>query len=852
VKADIYKDFGDIIKKANCNYLVIDNAGADIPLITINGRWYSLIENENTNFMDVYFNGKPFKTDEEVKAEKEAKEAEKKATSSEKIDLNEVGPGFVSEEMNSDTEEEIKLTSEQAAFRDGVLKDAVKPVEEGFSDRLREAYDRFIDAVLAYYPPERIILIRYRAQRFTLSYGSIEKNLNDINTEKFIAKIDDYFCERVKCHVIDTENIYAVPEDRNNMKYDDINTVYGVERDILTVIGTAPKPIYDRKPHSLKSAITVYDSLSEYIRDYGSNKEIIKEFIEKGTLSCDDIVSLIYRFNKDDDKVFLDEIAAMILANKNSYPYLFTKNTFTKNVEFLSQYEYNNIDITAEFDDKIIVKISPKEFVVVDKNGLSRMKNGADYISFRAKNFYKANFHCTLKDIYLALESWEMYFERGRNKCTDPFVLEFKDIDEFYDSLYYIDYKEIMANENYYLKLAEKPLKVSESYAPKINFDFFFDKRNRFVYQGGGFAERMFYLGYHAVRVFKKELDNVYFYDFGTSREPEIMHDTNNISYAVPEKYHSHFLRHSLNGRLINRFYNSIEVYSEKDWHKSSAFALYKLGLKEFVAYSNYQTAKIFLKYRDINDFECPQSLFSSRELLLVEKRLSVDMDDTVNMFFSYCRRYRDTVNEQKADFEKIFEFPPFEEDNNKIVAEKMLACNAVSVHIRRGDFFTAYTVEKARRENSYYKEQLERVWRIPGYDNKHLFVFSDDLDFCREHFDELGLGIAGDNITYVEGNDHFESWRDMQLMSLGKIIVISQSGFCQCAALVSKRVEYILGEGTGTYDLLLRNQTLWHRGYPDEIVGYETPEAIEARKKKEAEEKAKHEKRLKIFGGDL
>ena len=55
------------------------------------------------------------------------------------------------------------------------------------------------------------------------------------------------------------------------------------------------------------------------------------------------------------------------------------------------------------------------------------------------------------------------------------------------------------------------------------------------------------------------------------------------------------------------------------------------------------------------------------------------------------------------------------------------------------------------------------------------LCIFSDDLDWCREH---IGGKIDDLEVVYVDWNKGVDSFRDMQLMTLCKHNIIANSSF--------------------------------------------------------------------------
>lgn len=137
-----------------------------------------------------------------------------------------------------------------------------------------------------------------------------------------------------------------------------------------------------------------------------------------------------------------------------------------------------------------------------------------------------------------------------------------------------------------------------------------------------------------------------------------------------------------------------------------------------------------------------------------------------------------------KDIFLKELQFPPIEDEKNKEYLKMIKSSDSCGLHIRRGDFVNlGWSVEP-----DFYKTTLQRV--LSRKPNIHLFVFSDDIKWCKEHESELGLKLPK-KVTYVEGNTGLNSFRDAQLMSLCKGLFITNSSFDYMAALLNKDIEY-------------------------------------------------------------
>lgn len=147
----------------------------------------------------------------------------------------------------------------------------------------------------------------------------------------------------------------------------------------------------------------------------------------------------------------------------------------------------------------------------------------------------------------------------------------------------------------------------------------------------------------------------------------------------------------------------------------------------------------------------------------------------------------KDWLFQNREYVRETFVFSPPEDVKNRKYMEMIQGSDAVVIHIRRGDFvYTQFALDAA-----YVKDSVCRlVWSEQGEKLK-FFVFSDDLDWCRNNMGELGLDICKDRTVFVEGNTGKMSYLDMYLMSLGKILVPSlNSTFSYMALLLSTRME--------------------------------------------------------------
>lgn len=128
--------------------------------------------------------------------------------------------------------------------------------------------------------------------------------------------------------------------------------------------------------------------------------------------------------------------------------------------------------------------------------------------------------------------------------------------------------------------------------------------------------------------------------------------------------------------------------------------------------------------------------------------------------------------------------FPPLADAQNKKYARDISGTLSIGVHIRRGDFVTVGWDLPI----GYYKTSCQQmVQKIPGC---HFFVFSDDLQWCQENAEALGLNLAR-YVTYVSGNVKPNNYIDLQLLSMCYGMVMSNSSFCYLAALLDRNLKF-------------------------------------------------------------
>ena len=111
---------------------------------------------------------------------------------------------------------------------------------------------------------------------------------------------------------------------------------------------------------------------------------------------------------------------------------------------------------------------------------------------------------------------------------------------------------------------------------------------------------------------------------------------------------------------------------------------------------------------------------------------------------------------------------------------------NAVSIHVRRGDYMTPYFYKNLGCvcNLDYYNRAItEMNMRVK---NPTYFIFSDDINYVREN-----LSIP--NAVFIDFNIKTDSWQDMYLMSICKHNIIANSSFSWWGAYLNQNPEKVV-----------------------------------------------------------
>jgi len=275
-------------------------------------------------------------------------------------------------------------------------------------------------------------------------------------------------------------------------------------------------------------------------------------------------------------------------------------------------------------------------------------------------------------------------------------------------------------------------------------------------------------------------IDDMHFF----VNEDEINYNKENTPLNTPEKtshngYEIEYVFPNIEKPMLLSEYFDLEVWQYMV-QETKISPLQRLGVvRQLLA--NEMDISVLIEAGDLGELDgltCPKYITPANQFNSAVARFQTNM-----YYYGYWinpgwfNRYRDIFLKEMA-------FRPITDSKNKQYERDIRRSFAVGVHIRRGDFVR---LNWALDEN-YYHDVLSDVKAqlVEAKLKATFFVFSDDLEWCKNNAEQLGLPAK--STIYVEGNyDYKNNYIDVHLMSLCDVLVESNSSFCYLASMVSQ-----------------------------------------------------------------
>lgn len=203
-----------------------------------------------------------------------------------------------------------------------------------------------------------------------------------------------------------------------------------------------------------------------------------------------------------------------------------------------------------------------------------------------------------------------------------------------------------------------------------------------------------------------------------------------------------------------------------REKHLQKAFAInYKRPTEEEMQLLTDSSMKFASRVR--------RKLFGRKSKSYVEKQFNFDPNVFLqeSAYYEGCwqsdKYFKDVVKELRAAFTFQCEIP----DESQKIMESIKSKNAVSIHIRRGDYLNEAQskVYGGICTENYYKQAISLMKeKVP---QASFFVFTNDPVWAKEHIKEEGAEV-------VDCNDEAAGYLDMLLMSRCRHHIIANSSF--------------------------------------------------------------------------
>lgn len=181
--------------------------------------------------------------------------------------------------------------------------------------------------------------------------------------------------------------------------------------------------------------------------------------------------------------------------------------------------------------------------------------------------------------------------------------------------------------------------------------------------------------------------------------------------------------------------------------------------------------------------------VFHTNQTHIIEKQYAFDpqvLEVSGNIYldgyWQSSKYFQDIEPIIRADFA----FPDTMDDYNSRVASSIRSCEAVAIHVRRGDYVSLPSASSYHGicQLPYYKKGIDYIQH--QVKNPTFFVFSDDITWVREN-----LSIDAP-INFVDCHDQ-PAHCDMKLMSLCRYHIIANSSFSWWGAWLSENADKII-----------------------------------------------------------
>lgn len=229
-----------------------------------------------------------------------------------------------------------------------------------------------------------------------------------------------------------------------------------------------------------------------------------------------------------------------------------------------------------------------------------------------------------------------------------------------------------------------------------------------------------------------------------------------------------------------------VDLHGFKGYKKHRGFELPKVFCVAYQEATLGEIAKIAYPYPNYCTWRWLSRILPTRSTMLKEKpeftiepeALTREKDTYYDGYWQH-EEYFDAIRE---DILKLYNFPDFDDVQDKEAARIASESNSCCIHIRRGDYLT----DPLRKGTTSLDYPLKAIrWMKENKNPENWFVFSDDMQLTKEC---LKAVLPETHTYYITWNQGHRSYHDMHLMTFCKNHIIANSSFSWWGAWLCQR----------------------------------------------------------------
>ncbi|WP_349309100.1 hypothetical protein [Microbacterium sp. MM2322] len=652
--------------------------------------------------------------------------------------------------------------------------DVVRPNRTGLDERLAALYGQFIEACLDVFPPSRIVLIRSHVARFWVGQdGELGTTNADDATDRLLNDLDSRFADATGCVVVDAAFDWF-PRHENWIAPDPAVRV-AIEASIMRAVRVGDSSPHRAFPSRSESPASL---ISWYLR-HGADidRERLERAFSTTQITPGDLVALAaLASDRPEDSDVVRTCVRLAVSASGAELVRRSVERATDSWRALRESDVNAVPLPRDPEFQPHIRVDSGQGVVFRFN----LDGSHERIEFLQPDCESSTAtepaSVSLRQVVPALSSWEFYLARARRGDASGFTAHVASADELMDSCSWLDWRSILHEENVSISLDADVPRVTQA---KTDLTFLFDPGTRVVTVGGGLMDQVQHLS---------------LYD-SLCRSAGVSYVVDDMRYTwwrshngfeagrLAPELEGKRLSRKLSRPLLERFRTAVESCPPTAWLYRQSEAWNRLGLRGAVVVAkNHENSRRYVAANPA----FPVLLYRTHaELAALIERPPAQP----TLFTSQDGIERDSASAEHIT--ALFDYANLidggEPRSVVEMAAKIAAAPCAAFHVRRGDYLQgAFDTEGWHSATDHYRAAMEALRSGDFGDVHNVAVFSDDIQFVRDHAADYGLDLVRGEVLYVEGNRHFDSIYDSYLISRCEVVIGSVGFFSMMSALLA------------------------------------------------------------------